>query len=206
MRLNAWAVFAVGFLGTSACAQESKIDPEAAAVIARTHETHATYSLYNWVVLPDQRSPHEEWNAEFHDGTSHRVETPRDRLIADCAAETGTHLNVETDQITRAPGIARAACGIDSNAEILSARVLEHGDGVFGPTTTLEITDARNVRTYVIAQNGAIVAQTIADRNGKQVLTQHAVAMIDRVADDIFSEQSLASSAVAEEFRRKPAA
>jgi len=58
--------------------------------IALTRNTTATYSVFAWNIITRSNKPTEqEWSAEFHQGALHRVETPRDRIIADCAAMTG---------------------------------------------------------------------------------------------------------------------
>jgi hypothetical protein len=55
-------------------------------VLEKTKSTRATYSVFFWNrVDPGNRPAFEEWSAEFHMGALHRVETPRDRLIADCS-------------------------------------------------------------------------------------------------------------------------
>ena len=67
-----------------ACASaQGEIDAGAAEVIDLTRTTSTTYSVYTWnrLTLPGA-APFEEWAAEFHDGHFHRVETPRDRIVA----------------------------------------------------------------------------------------------------------------------------
>ena len=62
-----------------------------AAIIARTKLTRTTYAAYFWNRIERAgQAPVEEWSAEFNAGPRHRVETPRDRVVADCAAQSGS--------------------------------------------------------------------------------------------------------------------
>lgn len=191
-----------------ACASaQGEVEAGAAEVIDLTRTTTATYSVYTWnrLTLPDE-APFEEWAAEFHDGHLHRVETPRDRIVADCAAGTGTYLNLVTGEEVRGPEVAKAACGVQAHATILAAREETGGRGSFGAFRRIRLRDPRNIRTYDVAPNGAIVGATIADANGKPQLASQAIAMHDRVPPNIFSEESLEFSAVPDEFRTPLAA
>lgn len=181
---------------------QGEVDAGAAVVINLTRTTTATYSVYAWnrLTRPGE-APFEEWAAEFHDGHSHRVETPRDRIVADCAAGTGTYLNLVTGEEVRGPQVAKAACGVQANAAILAAREEPGGSGRFGAFRRIRVRDPQSIRTYDVAPNGAIVGGTIADSNGKPLLVSQAVAMHDRVPPNIFSEESLEFSSVPDEFR-----
>ena len=82
------------------------------AIIARSKLTRATYAVYFWNKMqhPDQPVV-EEWSAEFNADSLHRVETPRDRVIADCAVQKGMHLSLPTGNIVTGPQVAAEACG-----------------------------------------------------------------------------------------------
>ncbi len=82
-RLVAAGLTVAAASGAAACASEVAIDEPEAALIARTRDTRATYSLISWsrIQRPGD-SVVEEWAAEFHAGTRHRVETPRDEKNA----------------------------------------------------------------------------------------------------------------------------
>ena len=188
-----------------ACSQ-GLIDDAAQAAIDRSRETHATYSVFTWnrVSFPDA-NPFEEWSAEFHDGDLHRVETPRDRLIANCASQTGTHYNAVTGERVSGPSIARAACGVQANSRILSATFDGRKAGPFGVVEKITIRDPENVRTYEIMADGALVGATIELEDGTVLLDARAVAVETTVPRDIFSEESLERSAVPERYRKPPA-
>ena len=72
----------------------------------RTKRTRATYALYSWNwIKGDGFEGGPQWSAEFHRGTLHRVETPRFRVVADCAAGTGAMIDVDSGRIERShPG------------------------------------------------------------------------------------------------------
>ena len=186
-------------------AAKDKVEAGAAEVIDLTRQTSATYSVYTWNTIPRfGDDPIEEWAAEFHDGRYHRVETPRDRVVADCAAMTGTHRNLATGEVMRSPEIAKSACGVAANATIVSAREEAAGTGRFGAVWRIVVRDPRNERTYEVAANGAIVAATIKLHDGTLLLESRAFALLGDVPPSIFSEASLRRSAVAAQYRRPP--
>ena len=206
MRITLACAIAVSLLGTEACAQSLESD-EAAKAIALTRETKATYSIYIWnVITRPGIATEEEWSAEFHDGSLHRVETPRDRIIADCVAQTGVYLQISTGEITRGSQVARVACGIQANSQILEARVIGRDNGEFGSTIRVLVRDPENIRTYDIAESGALVAATIDDLESNHLLKGRAFHLFDSVPAGIFSEESLKQSAVSEQYRSRPAA
>lgn len=203
MRLASCGVLWAIALATGACAGPLKSDAD--KLIAKTRETNATYSLFLWneITHPDGKVD-QEWSAEFHQGTLHRVETPRDRIVADCAAGTGIYLRVPTKEIIRGPNVAKAACGIQANSEIIESRVLSSGSGPFGPAVVVLVRDPENIRTYTVAESGALIASTIDDLESRRLITANAVALLPTAAGDIFTEASLAASAVPEKYRSKP--
>ena len=190
---------------SSAVAQQG-IDPKALAIIERTRTTRADYSMFAWNhVTPSGGEPREEWSAEFNKGHFHRVETPRDRLVADCAAGTGTGVEAGTDKVFSGSFIADAACGVQANSTIVSATYDGQTEGPFGPVDLITVSDPKNVRTYQVAANGAIVGATIRSRDGHLELEMITVALQHSAPEDIYSEKSLAESAVPEKYRKPPA-
>jgi hypothetical protein len=192
--------------GLFAALEDDSVDPRAAAVVERTHTTNATYSVYLWTTinLPG-RAPIGEWAAEFHQGTLHRVETPRDRIVADCAAMTGAHLQVSTGAIDRGGEYARTACGIDQG-EILHSRWVGRLQTDFGAADAILLSRSDGDRTYAVTDNGALIAETISDEAGELRLINHAVALLPSLpSTDIFSEDSLRNSVVADKYRLEPA-
>ena len=184
-------------------ASGATITDEARALIALTRETRATYTVIsaNQVHREGEELAH-EWAAEFHDGIQHRVETPRDRIVADCEAKTGTYFGVETLNVISESGVAGAACGVNDNATILAARTTGLRDTAFGPATHLIVVDDQFVRTYDVASDGAILGQTIRGRDGSLKLVSRAVYYKSSAPDGIFSIASLARTAVPENMRK----
>ena len=190
-------------VGVVVGASEPSVSEEARKLIDLTRETRATYSLVvmNRVKRPDG-SVTEEYSAEFHDGVRHRVETPRDRMIADCAAMTGTYVQMGSAKMITGAAVARAACGVQANTTIRSARVAGKRETRFGPATHLIVIDADHVRTYDVAENGALLGATISGRDGSWELINQAVSFTADVPPDIFSVESLGKSAVPEHLRK----
>ena len=187
-------------LSATAFAEEPGDDPD--GIIARTRETSATYSLFSWNIITLPNLPvQEEWAAEFHKGNLHRVETPRDRIVADCLVMTGTYLRLGTGKTTEGPAVARAACGIQANSQVLESRITGSSTGRFGVTHSVLVRDPTNVRTYEVAANGALVAATIDDLESNRLLKSFAIELSPTAPEDIFTVESLSRSAVPVEFR-----
>jgi hypothetical protein len=122
---NRVAIYAALFVISSPILAKTTIDTEVAGIIALTRETQSTYAAYFWnKITREGEEPIGEWSAEFHSGHMHRVETPRERIIADCKTMTGTYLSVETGERIRGTKVANAACGINTNQLIISGRKL----------------------------------------------------------------------------------
>jgi hypothetical protein len=192
---------AVGPFGAGA-SEMTAAPIEARALIALTRETRATYTVVGstLIYLPDGTQVR-EWAAEFHDGIHHRVETPRDRAIADCDAMTGVHLNVTTVEVTEEPGVALAACGVQAHSKILSARLGGTRQTRFGPAMHLVIVDETDIRTYDVAPDGALLNATITGRDGTRKLVMRAVHYAADVPAGIFTASSLGRSAVPANLR-----
>ncbi|MXP27696.1 hypothetical protein GRI58_02520 [Porphyrobacter algicida] len=199
--------------GIAASTTAMGADPDSAtkvsAVIARSKLTKKTYAIYFWNKInhPNQTSI-EEWSAEFNSGSRHRVETPRDRLIADCAAMTGTYFSLLSGEVIRGPQVAAAACGIDTNRKFLDVSWLGRVNSRFGEADRVIVTDADNIRTYDISDEGVIL-RTIYQTNDVRhltVLDVETVALTKSLPSGrMFDEASLKESFVPEEFKRAPA-
>lgn len=204
-RGTAFAAVLVAF-GAACSASEPNPEAKAEAAIERSRSTDATYSLYLWNRLtPPGRSAIEEWSAEFHQGSLHRVETPRDRIVANCKTLEGWHLDIRSGSVSKGESVARAACGIHANSAILRKTYEGRLDTDFGASEHLTIYDPGHVRTYLVADNGALLGATISDLRGTLLLENWAVELVDTVRPGIFSPESLNLSAVPDEFRRDPA-
>jgi hypothetical protein len=203
---NRIALFAILLASNIPIAAKPLVDAEVASVIALTRETQSIYSAYFWnKITPDGIAPIEEWSAEFHSGHQHRVETPRDRIIADCKAMTGVHLNVETGEIIEGAKVAKVACGINANPKILSTRKYTNMMTRYGEAFRIEINDSEFRRTYDVSKEGILMAATIRDAGvgGKMRLINKATYISRKLPKgDIFSVDSLYGSVVAERFKK----
>ena len=179
------------------------MDPKVAEVVDRSRTTNATYSLYSRSRLTlEGRAPVEEWGAEFHHGALHRVETPTNRMVANCTDLSGTHLFLPTGERSSEEWIAKAACGINANKPIASSEWLGRVDTPFGPADRVKLVDGDSIRTYDVADNGALVAGTISDLDGTMRVVNTAVELRPRVADmGIFAPSSLNRSAVPDRIK-----
>ena len=203
-RVALWLLVAV-LAGSAGNAATSAIDPEAAQLIKFTRQTKATYSAFSWnVITQPDGDLIEEWAAEFHSGSLHRVETPRERVIADCAAMTGTYLDLASGEIVSGERIAKIACGIADHLGIASAKMLPAANGRYGPVRRLAVEDGSTVRTYSIDARGLIVAEQIALPDGHVSLVMQVVAVKKTVSPRIFTVASLQRSAVPARYKVKP--
>lgn len=179
-----------------------------APIVSRTHTTRATYAVYYWNrITPARGEASEEWSAEFNRGNWHRVETPRDRMIADCAAMKGIDLSLETGQIVSGPAVAKAACGINANRPIRTSEYLGRLDGKLGEFDRVRLTDAGDVRTYDVSSDGVILGVTYAnvDKPENVTLTMASTGLDHALPDgDMFSPESLGRSVVPERFKAAP--
>jgi hypothetical protein len=189
---------------------EGADDARARAAFDRTKRTDATYALYSWNWVKGagfETGPH--WSAEFHRGRLHRVETPHIRVVADCAAGTGTLLNVATGRSETGPAPARAACGINSNSPIRNLEYLGRVDSRFGKLDRLRIRDAADERLYAVDDSGVLVASEIFPRDpAAGYCVQQEPLAIERSlpAQDMFSRRSLDRSFAATRFEAAPGA
>lgn len=202
------AILAVAMLGT-ACAQpapEVRLSGQVKAVVDRTKTTQETYAQYSWNEIVADGRTIQEWAAEFHSGDKHRVETPRDRVIADCRAQTGIALSLVTGKTVEGPMVARSACGINTNKAFTSAEWQGLVRTRFGPADRVRLADKDVVRTYDISPTGVILRTTYVDGADRRlVLSSEAVGVLPQLpASDIFDKASLARSYVPERFKTAP--
>jgi hypothetical protein len=87
---------------------------------------------------------------------------------------------------------------------MLSASFDGRTTGPFGSVEHITVRDPEHVRTYEIAENGAIVGATIEQEDGSILLESRAVALEATAPGDAFTQKSLERSFVAEEFRKAP--
>jgi hypothetical protein len=211
MRIAA-ALLLLGLSSGAAWAEKSDkaADPKARLVFERTKSTRATYALYSWNWVKGsgfEAGPH--WSAEFHQGQRHRVETPHLRLVADCAAGTGTLLRVDSGATEEGASVAKAACGINSNFPIRSLEWLGRKRSRFGRVDRVRILDSTDERLYAVDEAGVLVAAEIFPRDpAAGYCVQQEPLAVERTlpAGDLFSAESLAESFAARRLSHPPAA
>jgi hypothetical protein len=192
----------------SVCTSAIACDGNAAAfaVLERTKTTRATYTIHIWNRVTNPNKPaFEEASAEFHKGDLHRIETPRDRVVADCRAKTGAHLSVETGEITEGPEIAAFACGINTNFPILSIEILPNVETKFGVAQRVRVTDKQNIREYSILENGALANTTYTENRvaGQVLVVAEATLIENSVPEDVmFDKASLGMRYLPTDVRR----
>lgn len=148
-----------------------------------------------------------DWSAEFHSGKLHRVENLFNRIVADCTTMKGAALDLTTGEIDRRDWVAKAACGIQSMATPRRLEWLGTAETVFGVADRVEITDDVSTRVYDVLPSGVLVSSTYRPKSGEFEATTKAVAVtLALPAKDIFSEASLQSSFVPDQYKQGPAA
>jgi hypothetical protein len=187
---------------------EAQTPSNVTAVVERTKANRATYSLYNWYRISRAGEPAvEEWAAEFNSGRFHRVETPRDRVIADCEAMTGSALSLSTGQIVTGPQVAAAACGINTNFTVTSAEWLGQDTPSFGGADIVKLSGGPFIRTYEVDSKGIVVRSTFRyDAPGAPLALQTVSTDLSftLLADDMFTNDSLSRSYVPATYRSGP--
>lgn len=181
---------------------------QAWAVIKRSKTAKTTYAVYTWnVIRLKGADPVEEWAAEFNSGNLHRVETPRDRVVADCARMDGAHRSLIDETVKTGSRVANSACGIFHDDSIRQVAWLGAFPSPWGEVDRVRLTGAGLIRTYDVTKAGVIVASLFAneDKPDKPVLEQRTVALEKRLpAGKIFNRASLAKSAVPPKFTLPP--
>ena len=184
--------------------------PDPNDIVARTKTTTGPYALYLWNRLTlTGEAPLEEWSAEFRSGDLHRVETPRDRIVANCRTGTGFAYSVETGQTDDGAWIARAACGINTNVPFQAIEWQGRVQTKFGPADRIRIVAGDLIRRYDVSPEGVLL-RTVFWENGPgeaQQLVGWAVGVEKALPDDdMFSRASLKRSAVPARYKRAPQA
>jgi hypothetical protein len=212
-----WAV-ALGLLAVAAPVDAAAVADKATkatestlkalAILDRTKKVTTTYSVYLWNrITQPGAEPVEEWSAEFHSGDLHRVETPRDRIVADCRAGTGILFSVPNDAFARGPHVANAACGINMNSTILKVEWVGTVKTRFGEAQRIRVVDRDFVRQYDVSREGVLLGSTYTENrpDGRMVIQTEAVGYEAALRDAAtFDPASLDKSFVPEDYRRAP--
>ena len=113
-------------------------------------------------------------------------------------------MNIATRTVTYNDALSNGACGIYIGDIVRNAKMTGSRMSPFGNLQKLKIETYAATRTYEVAPDGAIVAETIADQNGKLRLLMKAISLSEQLPEgDLFSEASLARSAVSDELQKK---
>lgn len=188
-------------------AAQARADPlEAKAILEKTKTTTSTYSIYIWnKVTNPQQALFEEGSAEYHSGNLHRVETPRDRIIANCREQTGAYLAVATGKLIEGPTVAAAACGINTNFPILAIELVGEVETRFGKAQRISVTDAQTVREYDVSQDGILLKTAYREnRPGGATIIVAEVVKLERDVPNraMFDKASLARSYLLTKFKK----
>lgn len=194
----------VGFRATTGLAQDTP--PNVLALLGKTKTFTGTYSLYVWnrITVPG-KAPVEEWSAEFHSGKLHRVETPRDRVVADCGTRTGVAIHLETGAVVEGPHVAGAACGINTNGSLTALDWVGSVATAFGQAERIRLIDSEFVRQYDISNKGVLLHTTYTEKrpDGRLVLDAEATKIDSGIpSQDMFDRNSLQRSFVPDEYKR----
>lgn len=207
-RIIAAAALLFGLPGPTSAVVDQSATARVEAVIARSASTRSTYAAYYWnrIQHPGQQVV-EEWSAEFNSDNLHRVETPRDRVVADCAAGTGTYLSLVTGEVITGPQVASTACGINRNRRFLAMESLGRVRTRFGDADRVRLTDADDVRTYDVSDDGIILGTVYqANAPGRRIELVVRTVELSRSlpAAGMFDQPSLKVSFVPERFKLAP--
>ena len=210
LRFAAAAPLLLCLVGTACAPSNQGETAKVEAIIARSKLTRATYAAYFWDKMQHPEQPAvEKWSAEFNSGSLHRVETSRDRVIADCAVHKGMHLSLSDGNIVSGPQVAAEACGINTNRQFLAEESLGRIKTHFGEADRVRVTDSENIRTYDISDEG-IILRTVYETNDARhlkVLDIEAIEVSRSLpGSDVFDQASLKASFVPEVFKVAPKA
>ncbi len=154
--LNFYAYFAA-LLGSAAADQPANLPADVQAVIDRSHQSRADYSVFLSFEITMGGRTHREVQAEFQAGRRHRVEVAVANVVADC--ETGDQVTYNIPLGTIEAGRDTGACGISMASDIIvSGRMLPPITGSYGRADVIELTGKKFVRRYAVTPDGIIVS------------------------------------------------
>ncbi len=183
------------------------IDKHAAEVLLRTRQVSITYAVYQWNEVADNsEAGRSEWAAEFHSGNMHRVETPLVRVVADCSTFSGFMYDVAKKQTTADRNAGVYACGVNLGRRPRLLEYVKHVSSKYGLLDVIHVVDDQDDRFYGISTAGVIITTEYTSlKNDGHCLQGVTVELTDKLPQsDLFSEASLAETAVAEKYRSTP--
>jgi hypothetical protein len=181
-------------------------DPNALAILSRSRDTQATYALYVWNRIHRMGEPvNEEWAAEFHRGYQHRVETPKYRIIADCATNLGYVYDVDKGSLQESSDAGAVACGVSIANEIVSVEARGSTPSAYGQLDVIRVVDSKDERFYAVDARGILVRTSVFPASGSSGYCVQAepIAVSDQLpAGEWFTPESLKHSAVPTNYRK----
>jgi hypothetical protein len=204
LRAAAIVGLALAVESVAACDQQKDVlTGKVKEIVDRTKTTRKTYALYSAIKAPPDNGG-DGWTAEFHSGDLHRVETPTVRVIANCKAQTGVAMLIETGAIHTDPKLALTACGIDTRPKLISAEYWGKIQTPLGLIDRVRLVDADRIRTYDINDDGVILHEVIVKNSPdrRPLVEANAIAVEGELPEqDIFSQASLNRSVVPEKYK-----
>jgi hypothetical protein len=101
--------------------------------------------------------------------------------------------------------VANAACGINTDKPFLGMEALGRIATPYGNADRVRVTDADNIRTYDVTDDGVLVHTAYENNNSKKPITLDSETMaLERALPsvDMFSETSLRTSLVPAVYRK----
>lgn len=176
------------------------LDPKAEEVIARTRASQSTYTIY-WRVRSAGKAsePYYAWGATLRRGSLLRVEDTRWRVIADCAAGTGTsyYHSIGRNDYTVGRKVAAQYCGIDADRKTRSTQWLRQKVSNFGLVDEVRVVDEDGTFDYLVTAAGEVVGVTAIYRGSTDAVVVEPMSFEHTLpTGDLFSRMSLARSVV----------
>ena len=191
-----WIATVLAFCPVLAQAQD---EPSATAVVARTKAPTSDYSLFQWTISRQENRAYSLWAAEFHLGSLHRVETPLDRIVADCKAMIGHHRSLIAGKTLSGREAAETACGID----MMGATGLVYEGRLASPHGDLDVVALEKgglSRRYWVDPVGILIQSEFVaddDRPDEPTLRNWATKVVREAPDAaMFTPESLERSFV----------
>jgi hypothetical protein len=152
-------------VATAACAQ-SPLPKDVQAVIDRSHKARGDYAVF---LTTEVATPARRWTeveAEFQQGSRHRVEVGSARTLENCDTGESIAYDVAHQHYLDPQGPVKGVCGIDVDVDpIVSGRLLEPVTGPYGRADRIELTGEKFVRLYAVTADGIIVSNNYVPRS-----------------------------------------
>ena len=162
------AAFLLGLAWSGAAAAQSALPSEVQAVVDRSKTTRVSYRVVTTSEISSNGNRWTETEAEFQQGSMHRVEVPATRVLANCDTGEAYVFAVLAGHLVNNPAIGAGACGIDMAVDhVISGRLLEPVSGDYGRADVIELTGTNLIRRYAVTEDGIIVATAYVSRRAE---------------------------------------